>query len=281
MQRVPLTAGIRKKRQRKGNMHMKKVKVRGLYFDSVTMTEAIGRAADALKNENGRLTVFTPNAEIAQLAEENEEFRKLLNRADLLLPDGAGVILASEILKKPLAQKVAGVDFGARVLDLAAQSGHPVFFLGGKPEVAALAAEMQRETLPSLRVVGTHDGYFEKRGIENDRVLQKIRSSGAEILFVCFGAPAQEIWIDKNKDKLPNVRLFAGLGGSLDVYAGITKRSPAFFIRARLEWLYRLMREPRRFGRMMKLPKYIAGAYLERFFPSGNNPFYRKTNTPK
>lgn len=255
---------------------MQKIKIRGLYFDSVTMEQAVGRVADALKKENDPLTVFTPNAEIAQLAAEQEAFRDLLNRADLLLPDGAGIVLASEILKTPLLQKVAGVDFGAQVLALAAQNGHSVFFLGGKPKIAELAAEKQRENLPSLRVVGTHNGYFEKRGKENDLVLQKIRSVGAEILFVCFGAPAQEKWIDENKDKLPSVRLFAGLGGSLDVYAGAVKRAPAWFIRARLEWLYRLMREPRRLGRMMKLPKYIAGAYTERFFHSEKQKFIGK-----
>jgi N-acetylglucosaminyldiphosphoundecaprenol N-acetyl-beta-D-mannosaminyltransferase len=242
---------------------MKKITVRGLRFDSVTMSEAIAIASLALE-ENRTLSVFTPNAEIAQLAAENKNILDLINRADLLLPDGAGIILASEILSTPLKQKVAGVDFGSELIGLATQKGYPVFFLGGKTGVAQLAAKKLQKKFPSLPIAGTHDGYFEKNGAENERVLKTINESGAKILFVCFGAPAQEIWIDRNKSRLPSVHLLAGLGGSLDIYAGIAKRAPAFFIRTRMEWLYRLIREPKRLGRMMKLPKYIAGAYKEK-----------------
>ena len=244
---------------------MKKVKIRGLSFDNVTMEKALSLAAQALE-QNKQISIFTPNAEIAQLAEENCDIRDLLNRADILLPDGAGILLAAEIAKTPLTQKVAGVDFGENILKLAAREGHPVFFLGGKPGIAALAAKRQMEKLPALTVVGTRDGYFEKNGTENDAVLRAINESGAKILFVCFGAPAQENWIDKNKAKLPNVLLLMGLGGSLDVYAGTVKRAPTFFIRARLEWLCRLLQDPKRLGRMMKIPKYIAGACKERIF---------------
>lgn len=242
---------------------MKKITVRGLRFDSVTMSESVAFAALALE-ENRTISVFTPNAEIAQLAAENKNILDLLNRAELLLPDGAGIVLASEILQTPLAQKVAGVDFGSEIIGLAAQKGYPLFFLGGKPGVAALAAEKLQQQFPTLSIVGTHDGYFEKTGTENERILQMINESGASILFVCFGAPAQEIWIDSNKSRLPSVHLLAGLGGSLDIYAGIAKRAPSFFIRIRMEWLYRLIREPKRFKRMLKLPKYIVGACKEK-----------------
>ena len=248
---------------------MKKVKIRGLAFDNVTMEEALARAMNAWKEEK-QISVFTPNAEIAQLAAENDAIRDLLNRADILLPDGAGILLAAKIAKTPLTQKVAGVDFGEKILELAARDGYPVFFLGGKPGIAERAAEKQKEKLPPLSVVGAQDGYFEKSGEENDAVLRRIGESGAEILFVCFGAPAQEKWIDENRDKLPGVRLLMGLGGSLDIYAGEVKRASDFFIRARLEWLYRLLQEPKRLRRMMKIPKYIAGACKERLFPKGN-----------
>ena len=245
---------------------MKKINIRGLRFDNVTMEEAVGFAAQALE-EKRAISVFTPNAEIAQLAAENEELLHLLSGADLLLPDGAGIVLASEILKTPLTEKVAGVDFGIQILRLAAEKGYPVFFLGGKPGIAALAAQKQKERFPSLDIAGTHDGYFEKSGKENDRVIRLIEKSGARILFVCFGAPMQEKWIAENRSRLCSVNLLAGLGGSLDVYAGAVKRAPTFFIRARLEWFYRLVKEPKRFRRMLKLPKYILGAYVERFFP--------------
>lgn len=244
---------------------MEKIKIRGLYFDNVTMSEALAFAERALATDRG-VCVFTPNAEIAQLAIENEEIMHLLNSADLLLPDGAGILLASEILKTPLAEKVAGVDFGLGVLSLAAQKGIPAFLLGGKPSIAATAAKKLNRRLPALKIVGTHDGYFEKKGAANDDVIKQINAVGTQILFVCFGAPMQEKWIAENKHRLPSVRLFAGLGGSLDVYAETVRRAPDFFIKARLEWFYRLLQEPKRFRRMIKLPKYILGAFEERIF---------------
>lgn len=244
---------------------MKKIKIRGLYFDNVTMREALVFAERSLAEERA-VCIFTPNAEIAQLALENEDVMHLMNGADLLLPDGAGILLASEILKTPLTEKVAGIDFGMGVLSLASEKGYPIFLLGGKTTVAETAAEKLKTKFPALQIVGTHDGYFEKTGEENDRVIRQINDSGAEILFVCFGAPTQETWITENKHRLPGVRLLAGLGGSLDVYAEAVKRAPSFFIRARLEWFYRLLQEPKRIRRMMKLPKYILGACGERFF---------------
>ena len=243
---------------------MKKITIRGINFDNVNMEEAVTLAENAL-NKKRLTSVFTPNAEIAQLAAESPEMRGLLRRADILLPDGAGIVLASEILKTPLKEKVAGVDFGDRVLALAAQKSYPVFFLGGKPGIAKLAAKKKKEQYPALSVVGGQDGYFKKEGIENDAVVKKINESGAAILFVCLGAPAQEKWIDRNKDRLFSVKLAIGLGGTLDVYAGIVRRAPKIFIRTRLEWFYRLLKEPRRMKLMMKLPKYIFGTYREKF----------------
>lgn len=227
------------------------------------MEEAINLAEQALAAEK-KISVFTPNAEIAELAAENKEIQALLNRADILLPDGAGVVLASKILKKPLKEKVAGVDFGENILALAAKRGHTVYFLGGKPTVAEMAAANMRIKYPSLSVVGAHDGYFQKDGTENDALIDAINESGADILFVCLGAPAQEKWIDKNKKSLTHAKLLMGLGGSLDVYAGVAKRAPKIFIKAHLEWFYRLLKEPRRIGRMMKLPKYILGTIKEK-----------------
>lgn len=249
---------------------MEKITLRGIDFDNVNIEEAIALAEQAL-NKNYLTAVFTPNAEIAQLAVESPEIRDLLSRANILLPDGAGIVLASEILKKPLKEKVAGVDFGERTLLLASQKDYPVFFLGGKPGIAELAAQRKTEQYPGLVIAGTQDGYFKKEGIENDAVIEKINRSGAKILFVCLGAPTQETWIDRNKDRLISVKLAMGLGGALDVYAGIVRRAPQIFIRARLEWFYRFLKEPRRIGRMMKLPKYILGTYREKFSFSKKN----------
>lgn len=244
---------------------MPKINLRGINFDNVTIDEAVALADRALK-ENQQTVIYTPNAEIAQLAGEDQEFHSILCRADILLPDGAGIILASEILKTPLKEKVAGVDFGERILSLAAKNGYSIFFLGGKPSVAELAVQKKTAQYPGLSVVGTQDGYYKKEGIENDAVLQKINDSGAQILFVCLGAPLQEKWIDNNKSRLHSAKLIMGLGGTLDVFAETVRRAPKFFIRARLEWFYRLLQDPKRIGRTMKLPKYVLGTYREKFF---------------
>ncbi len=243
---------------------MPKISIRGISFDNVTMEEALLLAQNALEGQAIR-TVVTPNAEIAQLSLENKDICDIINRADIILPDGAGILLAAEILGTPLKEKVAGIDFGENVIALAEKERRSVFFLGGKPGIAEAAAENIKARFPDLSIAGTNDGYFEKNGEANAAVIQKINESGADVLFVCLGAPAQEKWMDINKEKLISVKLMMGLGGSLDVYAGAVKRAPNFFVKARLEWFYRLVKEPRRIVRMMKLPKYILGTVTSRF----------------
>lgn len=246
----------------KGALSMQKITIRGIRFDNVDMDGALLLAKAALENE-GVTSVVTPNAEIAQMCLEDTSLSEIINAAEIILPDGAGVVMASEILGTPLRGKVAGVEFGENVLSMAADMEKSVFFLGGRPGVADTAAEKLRGKFPALQIAGTNDGYFEKSGAENDAVIDKINASDAEILFVWLGAPLQEKWLYENKTRLTHVRLAACLGGSLDIYAGTAKRAPKFFIKAHMEWFYRLIKEPKRIGRMMKLPKYIAGTYRD------------------
>ncbi len=242
-------------------MRNTRVDVRGVGFDNVTLAEA----ADFLRHHAAEgacgAAVFTPNSEIVQMCIEDAALRDTVNAAALVIPDGIGVVKAARILGTPLKGKVAGVELGREVLAFAAEDGLPVYFLGGKPGVAEAAAEKMCEAYPALTVCGMHDGYFAKTGEENDAVIARINESGAKILFVCLGAPAQENWITANKDKLPSVQILMGLGGSLDVYAGTVKRAPKIFIKLGLEWLYRLLKEPRRIGRMMNLPKFYFGTW--------------------
>ncbi len=241
---------------------MKKITVRNIPFDNVTIEEALLLAEKHLQTE-GMSVVVTPNAEIAQMALEDEGIHRLITSADLILPDGAGILMAAEILGTPLKEKVAGVDFGLALLAKAAEKGYRVFLLGGKPGVAEKAQKKLAERFPTLSVVGTHDGYFDKESKQNDNLIKAINVSKADILYICLGAPAQEKWAMENREKLTSVRLAACLGGSLDIYAGTAKRAPKLFIKFRMEWFYRLLREPRRLGRMMRLPKYIKGAKKE------------------
>ena len=232
-----------------------KIDVLGLQFDNVTMDEALRRGEAFLDGDRAAIVV-TPNAEIGYDAARDPEFCALLNRADLILPDGAGVVLAAKLRKTPLKGKVAGIDFARNMLSVFARRGTKLYLLGSKPGVAEQAAEKMKELAPGLVICGTADGYFKDEG----PVIDKINESGAEALFVCLGAPKQEKFMFAHQHEMPSVRLMAGLGGSLDGFAGNVKRAPDWMIKANLEWFYRLCKEPSRIGRMMRLPKYLIKA---------------------
>lgn len=235
-----------------------KIDVMGLKFDSMTMDEALSRA-EALLRGDKTAYVVTPNAEIAYEALHDVQLREMLNGADLMLPDGAGVVLASKLLRTPVKQKVAGVDFAAGLLGILERNGQSLYLLGGKTGIGELAAQKMLEAHPQLRIAGIADGYFQ----DEAPVIAKINASGADALFVCLGAPKQERFMVQHQQEL-HVHLMAGLGGSLDAFAGTVQRAPAWMIRLNLEWLYRLIREPKRFRRMLRLPKYLWAVMLKR-----------------
>lgn len=235
-----------------------KIDVMGLKFDSMTMDEALSRAEVLLRGDKAAYVV-TPNAEIAYEALHDGQLREMLNGADLMLPDGAGVVLASKLLRTPVKQKVAGVDFAAGLLGVLERNGQSLYLLGGKTGIGELAAQKMLEAHPQLRIAGIADGYFR----DEAPVIEKINASGADALFVCLGAPKQERFMVQHQQEL-HVHLMAGLGGSLDAFAGTVQRAPAWMIRLNLEWLYRLIREPKRFRRMLRLPKYLWAVMLKR-----------------
>lgn len=250
-------------------MEIQRINIRGVNFANVTMDEAASFVEERVIA--GETTaIFTPNPEIVQMCIEDESFYEVINSAELIVPDGIGVVKASRILKTPLKEKVAGVELGERVLDIAARNGKGVFLFGGKDatrtesgiSVADQCIPVFEKKFNGINIAGTRDGYCKKDGAENDETIKMINESGAEVLFVCLGAPLQENWIYKNRAKLPNVKVYLGLGGSLDVYSGNVKRAPKLFIRLGLEWFYRLLCEPKRIGRMMKLPKFYFGTWF-------------------
>ena len=241
-----------------------KINIRGGDFLNITPKEAAEIGKGMLAGDTACM-VFTPNAEIVQLCIEKNEYYDLYNSGDMVVADGAGVVKAAKILGKPLKGKVAGVELGEAMLAYCAESGDTAFSLGAKPGVAEEAARRMCEKYPGLTVAGTHDGYFQKSGSESDAVIAEINQSGAKLVLVCLGVPVQEEWLAANKDKLTSARRCMCLGGSLDVYAGAVKRAPKIFIDLSLEWFYRLLKEPKRLGRMMKLPKFLIGTYVARF----------------
>lgn len=241
---------------------MEKIKIRGVIFDNVDMSQALERCRGWLTDPGRKnpAVIHTPNAEIVQLCVEQPEMRGLINSADLIIPDGSGVILASKILGRPLKKgKVAGVELSERVVAMCAELGLGVFILGGKPGVPQTAADKLREKYPNLIIAGVRDGYFK----DDAEVIAEINRSAAAFLIVCLGVPKQEKWIAAHKNELC-VKLAGGFGGSVDIFAGTAKRAPKIFVKLGLEWFYRLLREPKRIGRMMKLPKFVFGTAFAR-----------------
>ena len=235
-----------------------RIDVLGVGFDNVTMAEAVERGM-ALLHSEGAHYVVTPNPEIVETCRENGAAKAAVNGADLVLPDGIGIIKGAAMLGTPLKEKTPGIEFAAHILERMAGEGLSLYLLGAKPGVAEQAAEKLSAQYPGLKIAGTHDGYFKEDG----PVVEDIRRSGADCVFVCLGAPKQEFWMAKN-GSATGARLLCGLGGSLDVFAGTVERAPMFFCDHGLEWFYRLCKEPRRIGRMMKLPLFLVHVKQEK-----------------
>ena len=235
-----------------------RIDVLGVGFDNVTMEEAVARGVELIHQE-GSHYVVTPNPEIVEVCRENLAAKIAVNGADLVLPDGIGVIKGAAMLGTPLKEKTPGIEFAGHLMERMAGEGLSLYLLGAKPGVAEKAAENLRAQYPGLVIAGTHDGYFKEDG----PVVEDIRQSGADVVFVCLGAPKQELWMEKNGDAT-GAKLLCGLGGSLDVFAGVVERAPKFWSDHGLEWLYRLCKEPKRIGRMMKLPLFLVHVKQEK-----------------
>ena len=235
--------------------------VLGVGFDDLTLDEAV-QTGSGLVEADGFHYAVTPNPEFILAARKNPEFKQALLGANLVLADGIGVIYSAKILGRPLKSKVPGIDFAQRLVAWMAEHGKRLFLLGAKPGVAELAAANLKSTYPGLIVCGTHDGYFKEDG----PVVEEIRAAAADVVFVCLGAPKQEFWMVQN-GPATGAHLMVGLGGSLDVFAGVVERAPKAFQKLGLEWLHRLIKEPKRIGRMAKLPLvlwYAVGARIRR-----------------
>jgi N-acetylglucosaminyldiphosphoundecaprenol N-acetyl-beta-D-mannosaminyltransferase len=229
-----------------------RINILGVGFDDITAEQAVLKAIDTI-NGVEKMYVVTPNPEIVWMARRDEKLRDALNGAGMLLPDGIGIIIGARILGTPLhGGRVPGIDFAESLFDTMSASGKSVFLLGAKPGIAEEAGQKLAEKYPGLKISGTSDGYFADDG----PVIEKINSARPDVLLVCLGSPKQELFMTKNLVRL-DVKLCAGLGGSLDVFAGKVKRAPVVFQKLGLEWLFRLIREPRRIKRMIKLPLFI------------------------
>lgn len=220
------------------------VEILGVRFDKVTLEEAVKKALEFAKDKRQHY-ICTPNPEIVLEAQKNKKFLGILNRSSLNIPDGTGIIWAAKYLEKGQLKRVTGVDLMEKICE---KEKSPIFLLGGAEGVSEKVKQTLEKKYQEINIVGTYSGSPEEN--EEKSIIEKINNSEAEILFVAFGAPKQELWIAKNLPKLNSVKLCMGVGGSFDFIAQVRKRAPKWMQKIGLEWLYRLIRQPSRFKRI-------------------------------
>lgn len=201
--------------------------------------------------------IFTPNAEIISIAEKDKKFKKILINSNLNIPDGIGIILLAKKLGYKNLKKLAGIDAMRYIISLASKEKIPIYFLGAKEEILEEMINRIKEEYKEIFIAGYHHGYFFNDSEE--KIVEDINKSSAKILFVALGAPKQEIFIDKNKNKL-KVRIAMGVGGSFDVLSGKKRRAPKIFINLGLEWLYRIFQDPLRL--IKRVPNLLHFLYI-------------------
>lgn len=231
-----------------------RMKILNVWVDPVTMDGALARVAEFVERGNRPHSIFAVNPEKNFSVPRDPELHRLFGGADLLIPDGIGVVMAARILYRATLSRVPGVELMEETCRLAARKGYRVFVYGAEEEVNRRSVEILRERYPSLDIVGRANGYV-KAG-EMPALVERINTSGAQILFLALGSPRQEKWFATYRDHLTTVRVCQGIGGTLDTIAGKVKRAPRIWCRMSLEWLYRLLSEPKRIGRQKVLPVF-------------------------
>lgn len=208
-----------------------------------------------------RTFLVTANPEIMMYAQKDQQYRHILQKADLVIPDGIGIIIASKILGDPIQQRLAGFDLMIQLFHLCAEKHYSVYFLGAEPSVIEEAVNQVKRQFPQTPVAGYHHGYFD---MDDPSIVREIQSVKPDVVLVGLGFPRQEQWIARYRDSF-NKGLFIGVGGSFDILAGKTKRAPLIWQKLNLEWLHRLILHPSRWKRMSVLPVFIAKVTKSRF----------------
>lgn len=229
------------------------LQILGCRLDPIEADDAAARIL-AFARESGGSQVVTLGTEMVVYAQEHARFRALVNECALSLCDTIGLLVVARRRGAPLRERVAGVELIERICAGAAEEGRPVYFLGGAEGVAADAAAALTSRFPGLAIAGTRSGYF--RDDESEAVVRAIAASGAKLLFAGMGSPRQEYWLAEHLRET-GCGVGIGVGGSFDVIAGRIERAPRLIRTLGLEWLYRLVKEPRRWRRQLALPRFV------------------------
>jgi N-acetylglucosaminyldiphosphoundecaprenol N-acetyl-beta-D-mannosaminyltransferase len=233
---------------------MNAINILGVRIDNLTFADALARVEQFL-DEPGLHQIATVNPEFVVLAQTNDEFRRVLNACALNVPDGVGLLWAARRIGTPLRERIAGQDLVERISARAAERGTRVFLLGAREGIAPRAAQELQRRYSGLEIAGCYAGSPARA--EEEEIVARINASGAQILFVAYGPPKQEVWIARVASRLHSVAVAVGVGGTFDTLAGIVPRAPKWMREAGFEWTYRLLREPRRLKRQLRIPYFM------------------------
>ena len=237
-----------------------RVNILGVDVDAVTMAEAVDVVRRAMDTRAG-VMVATANAEMLMRATHDEELRRILNASALVVPDGAGTVWAARHLGHAMPERVAGYDLAQELLRCAPAEGRRVYFFGSAPGVAEKAKAKAEQLYPGIEIVGVRNGFFSPA--DNAAIIAEIRAARPDLLLVALGVPKQEKWIAAHLAEL-DVPVAIGVGGTLDVMAGVMKRAQHWMQKAKLEWLFRGLMQPKRAGRLLALPKFVLKVHASR-----------------
>lgn len=242
-----------------------KVEILGVKIDNLPFDEAAKMAEFFLSDKNGHFVV-TPNPEMVLRAQKDSDFKKVLNSASLAIPDGVGLVLASKFLDNQIGKKVAGVDFMEEICRIAEKTGKSIFLLGAMKGVASKAGGNLKNKFPRLKIAGYLDGDFDLKAC-----YKNVNTASPDILFVALGAPKQEKWIFENLNTMKSVKLSMGVGGAFDFMSGKIKRAPLWMRRTGLEWMWRLLSEPKRAKRILNAVIVFPAIFLYSLFVKNRN----------
>lgn len=230
-----------------------KIDILGVRVDSLTMQQAVERV-EQFMDKRTPVLVATANAEMIMRATRDRELMTILNNAALVVPDGAGTVWAARRLGCRMPERVAGYDLAQQLMKAAPENNRRIYFFGSAPGVAEKAKAKAEILYPGIQIVGIRNGYFSPN--DEAEIIRDIKKAKPDILLAALGVPKQEKWLAAHMDEL-QVPVSIGVGGTLDVMAGVMKRAPKWMQEAKLEWLFRGMLQPKRAGRLAVLPRFV------------------------
>lgn len=239
-----------------------KVRILNLDINKIRLDDLVNNIVELINKDGKKQLIYTPNSEIVVKAYDDNMFADMYSKADILTPDGSGLLIASKILNDPIEERVAGFDLMVKLLDEIAKLDISCYFIGGKEDIIELAYKKIKKRYPKINIKGYHHGYLNNK--LEEKVIKDIKDKKPDILFVGMGVPLQEKFFSKYFDQL-DVKVGITVGGSFDVLSGQVNRAPKIMQKLYLEWFYRLIQEPKRWKRMIALPRFLYLVLKEKY----------------